>query len=263
MLVDHLLKSTLPLPHKGLDITDSLAFANAAGTFQTALIGAKHFVSEIGISDADRKEMKETFNLMKENGLLALPFPLCTFEKRVVDINFIVLACGGKEFDLSFYWSYGPPKNAEWFASAGSIRMVAEGWEYRGYDWFAEHTPSGHYLNLVHNAAALTREFIVLLMTKGTRVDPIPHGKTKAKLIDRAAPVDAHHVIRIYDSGEKGQSRGKLGERYRTRFHHRRAHNRTQHYGRHNAKVKDILIEAVWVGYREEGTITSEYELTE
>tara|TARA_R110000803_G_scaffold210841_1_gene284301 strand:+ start:20023 stop:20799 length:777 start_codon:yes stop_codon:yes gene_type:complete len=102
----------------------------------------------------------------------------------------------------------------------------------------------------------------VLCHTKGSKLEPVVKRKSeKATLLSRDVPVNAHHVIRLYDTHGKRVASGPAGERHRSRMHIRRGHWRNQRYGHRRAHSKPVFIQAQWIGYAEEGIITTEYEL--
>lgn len=247
----------------------------------------KKFSVEVDIDwGADGEDnINASFKAMAEADLIHLPFPLCSIEipgftkwlfKELhhAYLDYVAIAFEEPGSDSILIWPavgqnvrgekyWGPvPVVFEYVKSTKKARWSS--WDnVNEKAWKAEDHDRAK--NMVDIADVMFRYFIVLLHTKGVRAQPVKHlGKTKLR--NRDKPEYSHHVLRVYEyekADDKSGATTPVTERKRVRMHLRRGHIRNQPYGRRLSKVKQVYIEPCIVGYEEEGTVTSEYEVVD
>lgn len=226
---------------------------------------AQKFVVDVEMSSKDLMEAAENCEPMRELDLLHLPHCICLFEFAATNYGIarfqgdidspgasnplVVMALEHESGFKIDAFARNTELGARWFSqgieehldlATGEVKAVSYGGDTANYPG-----------SLVMAMAALS-------MLHSDGVERVEHGECKLK--SRGRPIDGHTVIRAYEpTGNAGTS---VECRHRVRMHLRRGHIRRQRFGRGLKCERKVWIKPVLVGYREEGTIEHEYELT-
>lgn len=263
----------------------------------TWLARAVSFELDAELSVSEQLELMESSKLLDEVGLLRLPYPYCYVEttlrneirqlpgdsmidatlgivvRRATDPLYTPRESGSSPLYTSsepilFYPFMKILDN--WFTIGWTFRLALGTKAVGGTPCFrreedgVESDPA--LTNKMGQRAQLTvLAWLALISTRGVVVERrplrVPNSKCKRMSVEALPPTDTHNVVKIHAArrSSTNAAASESGERKKTRLHMRRGHIRNQRYGPGRTQTRQIWINPMLVGYKEEGTVDHDY----